>query len=226
MAHRAPFHRFAVPLPRKRGRKTGYAPRMIEFWYEFASTYSYPAAMRVQLLADAAGVAVHWRPFLLAPIFNAQGWNDSPFNIYPVKGAYMWRDLARICAKEGLPLKLPPFRFPQSGLKAARLALAGEKDGWTGAFTRAVYTANFGEERDITDEDLLRSLVKRAGGDPDAAWAQANTQEIKDTLKAQTDEAIKRGIFGAPSFTVDDELFWGNDRLEESVSVANNMHNV
>jgi 2-hydroxychromene-2-carboxylate isomerase len=193
---------------------------MIEFWYEFASTYSYPAAMRVQRLADAAGVALRWRPFLLAPIFNAQGWNDSPFNIYPVKGAYMWRDLQRICAKEGLPLKLPPFRFPQNGLKAARLALAGETDGWTGAFTRAVYAANFGEERDISDEDLLRSLVKRVGGDPDAAWAAANAPQIKDALKAQTDEAIKRGIFGAPSFTVGDELFWGNDRLEDAVAWA------
>ena len=197
---------------------------MIEFWYEFASTYSYPAAMRVQRLANDAGVEVRWRPFLLGPIFNAQGWNDSPFNIYPVKGAYMWRDLQRICAKEDLPLKLPPFRFPQNGLKAARLALAGEKDGWTGAFTRAVYSANFGGQRDITDEDLLRSLVKIVGGDPDAAWARANSPEIKDALKAQTDEAIQRGIFGAPSFTVGDELFWGNDRLEDAVAWAEDVN--
>jgi 2-hydroxychromene-2-carboxylate isomerase len=105
-------------------------------------------------------------------------------------------------------------------LKAARLALAGEKDGWTGAFTRAVYSANFGGQRDITDDDLLRSLVKIVGGDANAAWAQANTPEIKDTLKAQTDKAIKRGIFGAPSFTVGDELFWGNDRLEDAVAWA------
>jgi 2-hydroxychromene-2-carboxylate isomerase len=191
---------------------------VIDFWYEFASTYSYPAAMRVERVAEAAGVAVRWRPFLLGPIFGAQGWNDSPFNIYPVKGAYMWRDLQRICAKEGLPLKLPPFRFPQNGLKAARLAMAGEKDGWTADFTRAVYTANFGEERDITDDDLLRALLKRVGTDPDAAMAAANAPEIKAALKAQTDEAIARGIFGAPSFTVGDELFWGNDRLEDAVA--------
>ena len=193
---------------------------VLDFWFEFASTYSYPAAMRVEAVAAAAGVTVRWRPFLLGPIFGAQGWNDSPFNIYPVKGAYMWRDLERICAKEGLPLKLPPFRFPQNGLKAARLALAGEKDGWTGPFTRAVYSANFGGQRDITDEDLLRSLVKIVGGDADAAWARANSPEIKDALKAQTDEAIKRGIFGAPSFTVGDELFWGNDRLEDAIAWA------
>ena len=193
---------------------------MIEFWFEFASTYSYPAAMRVQRVAEAAGIAVRWRPFLLGPIFQAQGWQDSPFNIYPVKGAYMWRDLQRICARDGLPLKLPPFRFPQNGLKAARLAMVGEKEGWIADFTRAVYTANFGEERDITDEDLLRSLVKRAGGDADAAWTASNTPEIKAALKTQTDEAIAKGIFGAPSFTVGKELFWGNDRLEDAVAWA------
>ena len=194
--------------------------KTVDFWYEFASTYSYPAAMRVGRLAEAAGVSVRWRPFLLGPIFGAQGWTDSPFNIYPVKGRYMWRDLERICEAEGLPLKLPPMRFPQNGLKAARLALVGGKEGWIGAFSRAVYTANFGEERNITDEELLRSLVKRAGGDADAAWTQANTPEIKDALKAQTDEAIKRGIFGAPSFTIGEELFWGNDRLEDAVAWA------
>jgi 2-hydroxychromene-2-carboxylate isomerase len=193
---------------------------VVEFWYEFGSTYSYPAVMRVQRLADAAGVAVRWRPFLLGPIFGAQGWNDSPFNIYPVKGAYMWRDLQRICERDGIPLKLPPFRFPQNGLKAARLALAGEAQGWIGAFTRAVYTANFGEERDITDDDLLRALLKRAGADPEAAIAASNTPENKAALKAQTDEAIVRGIFGAPSFTVGNELFWGNDRLEDAINWA------
>jgi 2-hydroxychromene-2-carboxylate isomerase len=87
------------------------AKPVIEFWYEFASTYSYPAAMRIARLADAAGVTVRWRPFLLAPIFGAQGWTDSPFNIYPAKGKNMWRDLERICAAEEIPLTLPPVRF-------------------------------------------------------------------------------------------------------------------
>lgn len=193
---------------------------VIEFWYEFGSTYSYPAAMRVARVAEAAGVGLRWRPFLLGPIFGAQGWTDSPFNIYPVKGAYMWRDLQRICERDGIPLKLPPFRFPQNGLKAARLAMVGEKDGWTPAFSRAVYTANFGGERDITDDDLLRSLLKIVGADPDAAMAAANTPENKAALKAQNDDAITRGIFGAPSFTVGKELFWGNDRLEDAIAWA------
>ncbi|HVZ70540.1 MAG TPA: 2-hydroxychromene-2-carboxylate isomerase [Rhizomicrobium sp.] len=194
--------------------------KTIDFWYEFASTYSYPAAMRVEKVAKAADAAIRYRPFLLGPIFGAQGWKDSPFNIYPVKGRYMWRDLERICDAEGIPLKLPPVRFPQNGLKAARIALAGEAQGWTGAFTRAVYTANFAEQRDISDDATLALILSKIGVNPEAAVEAANTQEIKDRLKAQTEEAISLGIFGAPSFTVGSELFWGNDRLEQAVAWA------
>src|SRR5205085_247337 len=99
------------------------AQPILEFWYDFASTYSYPAAMRIEALARSAGVTLRWRPFLLGPIFAAQGWSDSPFNLYPAKGRYMWQDLARICARGQIPLTLPPARFPQSSVKAARLAL-------------------------------------------------------------------------------------------------------
>jgi len=182
--------------------------RTVEFWYEFASTYSYPAAMRIERLADEAGVTVIWRPFLLGPIFAAQGWNDSPFNLYPAKGAYMWRDLERICAKEGLALKLPPFAFPQNGLKAARLAIAcGPR---IADFSRAVYAANFAQAQDISDDDVLTGILRRLNILPQPV--------DKAMLRGQTDEAIARGIFGAPSFTVDGELFWGNDRLEDALS--------
>jgi 2-hydroxychromene-2-carboxylate isomerase len=194
--------------------------RELEFWYEFASTYSYPAAMRIAALATRAGVAVRWRPFLLGPIFGSQGWTDSPFNIYPVKGRYMWRDLERICEAEGLPLNLPPLRFPQNGLKAARLALAGEAAGWTANFSRAVYTANFGEQKDISDDAMLGAILEKLGVDASAAFAAANTAENKDKLKSQTGEAMARGLFGAPSFTVGEELFWGNDRLEQAIAWA------
>jgi 2-hydroxychromene-2-carboxylate isomerase len=198
------------------------AAPVVEFWFEFASTYSYPAAMRIGQVADAAGAVVRWRPFLLGPIFAAQGWNDSPFNIYPVKGSYMWRDLERICAREGLPFHRP-LRFPQNGLKAARLALAGESEGWAPAFARAIYTANFAEQKDITDDAVLIAALRAAGAEPDAAMAAANTPENKERLKAQTAEAVARGLFGAPSFLVGEELFWGNDRLEDAVSWAKNM---
>jgi 2-hydroxychromene-2-carboxylate isomerase len=189
----------------------------IEFWYEFASTHSYPTAMRIERLAAEAGVALRWRPFLLGPIFQTLGWNDSPFNIYAAKGRYMWRDLERVCAAEGLPLKLPPFRFPQNGLKAARLALIGEKAGWTPAFTGAVFTANYAEQKDISEDETLAAILTALGVDAAGVFAAANAPENKAALKQQTEEAAARGLFGAPSVTVGDELFWGNDRLEAAL---------
>ncbi len=192
---------------------------VLEFWYEFASTYSYPAAMRVERLAETAGLTLRWRPFLLGPVFAAQGWNDSPFNIYPAKGRYMWRDLARICVREKLPLK-EPVRFPQNSLKAARLALVGDADGWTPAFTRAVYTANFAEQKDISDDSVLGAVLTNVGVDASRALTAAGSPDIKARLKAQSDEAMRRGIFGAPFFLVGEEPFWGNDRLEEAIAWA------
>jgi 2-hydroxychromene-2-carboxylate isomerase len=176
--------------------------------------------MRLESLAEEAGVGLRWRPFLLGPIFKEYGWNDSPFNIYEAKGRYMWRDLTRICEGEGLPLKLPPVHFPQNGLKAARLALVGEGEGWTPPFTRAVFMANYAEQRDISDDETLRAILAKLGVDAEAALAEANALPIKDRLKQQTAEAARRGMFGAPSFTIGDELFWGNDRLEAALEWA------
>jgi 2-hydroxychromene-2-carboxylate isomerase len=192
----------------------------VEFWYEFASTYSYPAAMRIERLAAEAGVQLRWRPFLLGPIFQEFGWKDSPFNIYPAKGRYMWRDLERICASDGLPLKLPPLRFPQNGLKAARLALIGERESWIPGFSRAVFAANFAEAKDIAEDAVLAEILARRGVDAEKALAAANAPENKRALARQTEEAAARGLFGAPSFTVGDELFWGNDRLEAALAWA------
>lgn len=194
---------------------------MIEFWYEFASTYSYPAAMRVERLADAAGVEVAWRPFLLGPLFHEQqGLTDSPFNAFPVKGRYMWRDMERVCAEEGLPL-VRPSQFPRNGLLAARLAAAGLDDGWTGEFTRQVYTANFARDEDISRPEVLAPLIAAAGGDPEAALAAASSDAVKARLRDHVEQAKAHGVFGAPSFvTAKGELFWGNDRLEHALAWA------
>jgi len=176
--------------------------------------------MRIERLAEHAGVEVVWRPFLLGPIFKAQGIHDSPFNIFAAKGRYMWRDLARTCEAEGLPLKLPPVRFPQNGLKAARLALVGEAEGWTRAFSRAVFAANYAEQKDISEDATLATILRALGVDAEAALAEANAPPVKERLKDQTAEAAARGRFGAPSFTIGDELFWGNDRLEAALAWA------
>ena len=132
-----------------------------EFWYEFASTYSYPAALRVAALAESAGVNLVWRPFLLGPIFFAQGWRDSPFNVYPAKGRYMWRDLERTCAAMGVPLKRPE-PFPQPSLLAARVALVLEGDQRSD-FSRRVFVAEFGQGLPIGDRATLSALLEECG---------------------------------------------------------------
>lgn len=198
---------------------------VVDFWFEFASTYSYPAAMRIAPLARACGVAVRFRPFLLGPIFKAQGWNTSPFNLYSAKGCYMWRDLARICAELDLPLRRPE-PFPQMSVAAARLALVGldgswGEESWGEDFCRAVYHAEFGEGRRIDDPDVLAALLGGLGVDAAAAQQKAQSAEIKSRLRAESEEAQRLGLFGAPSFvTADGELFWGNDRLEQALAWA------
>jgi 2-hydroxychromene-2-carboxylate isomerase len=194
----------------------------IQFWFEFASTYSYPAAMRIEAAAKAAGVEVEWRPMLLGPIFAAQGWKDSPFNELPVKGAYMARDVTRICAALDLPFVMPA-PFPQNSLLAARIATALEGE-LRARFARAVYALEFGEGRTISDPLVAAEALRRAGLDVGLV-ERAQDQDVKDALRAATEEAQKLGVFGAPTFvTSDGELFWGNDRLEQALEWARKGH--
>lgn len=191
----------------------------LEFWYEFASTYSYLAAMRIGPLAEAAGVAIRWRPFLLGPIFAQQGWNNSPFNLYPAKGRHMWRDMERETEALGLPLARPS-PFPQNSLFAARIALVGQ-DSWGPAFSRALFRAEFGEGKSIAEPDVMRAALAEADQDADRVFAEAQGEGAKTGLRRQNEAAIALGIFGAPSFVAPDgEMFWGNDRLERALAWA------
>jgi 2-hydroxychromene-2-carboxylate isomerase len=192
----------------------------LDFWLEYASTYSYAAAERIGALARAAGVTVRWRPFLLGPIFQSQGWNTSPFNIYLGKGRYMWRDMERICQSLGLPLRRLE-QFPQNSILAARVALIGFADGWGEDFSRAVYRAEFGEGQNIGDTAVIAGILGKLKLDALRVLEQAQTSENKARLRSETEEAQRIGIFGAPSFvTADGELFWGNDRLEAALAWA------
>jgi len=195
------------------------ATAKLEFWYEFASTYSYLSAMRIEALAAAAGVSVEWKPFLLGPIFKAQGWDTSPFNLYPAKGRYMVRDLHRLAAERGLRFALPT-PFPQNSLAAARLALVGGDEGWIAPFTRAVYAAQFGDGADISDPAVLQSVLDGLHLDSVRIFSRAAHSDIKARLRQQTADAQARGIFGAPSFVCHGELFWGDDRLESALAWA------
>jgi 2-hydroxychromene-2-carboxylate isomerase len=194
----------------------------LTFWYEFASTYSYLSAMRIEAEAEAAGVDVIWQPFLLGPIFGAQGWNTSPFNLYPAKGRYMQRDIGRTASSRGIAFHLPD-PFPMNSLKAARLALVGGEEGWVAPFSKAVFAAEFADRRDIADPAVLQQILEGLGLDAAQALARSSDPEIKERLRAATADAEARGIFGAPTFeTTDGELFWGDDRLRDALSWSKN----
>lgn len=191
----------------------------LDFWFEFGSTYTYPSAARLREIAAAAGVTVSWQPFLLGPIFRDQGWNDSPFNLYPAKGSYMWRDIERVCDGHALPWTRPSV-FPRNGLLAARIACAAHDAHWLPDFVVAVFAANFAFDREIAEADVLLDILHGLGVDGGPWLERAQDRATKDRLRAQTDRARELGIFGAPSFVAGGELFWGNDRLGDAIAWA------
>lgn len=193
--------------------------KTLELWFEFASTYSYPAVARIRDVARVAGVEVSWQPFLLGPLFADQGLTDSPFNVYPTKGRYMWRDMERRCEGYGLPFRRPTA-FPRNGLLAARIACVDFGASWLPDFVLAVYTANFARDEDIASPELLVGILDALGIAGEDLLRQATTPANKQRLRDQTERARELGIFGAPTFVVDGELFWGHDRLGDAVAWA------
>jgi len=194
------------------------SPRM-QMWFDFASPYSYLAIERVDTLAEAAGVVVDLRPFLLGPIFQAQGWNDSPFRLFPGKGAYMMRDIARLADKYGVTYNRPRL-FPRMSVLPARIALLGQDEPWGRDFCVAVFRANFQHDLDIQAEDVVHQVLKDLSLDADVLIERAKTEAAKEALRRQVDRARNLGLFGAPTFFVGDEMFWGNDRLEDALEWA------
>lgn len=156
---------------------------------------------------------------LLGPIFQAQGWDDSPFNVYPAKGRYMWHDMQRLCRELGLPYTRPSV-FPRNGLLAARVACACDDAPGLGAFVRAIFTANFVRDEDIADSNVVAVCLEQAGIEASAALARAQSPAIKLKLRERTAAAARAGIFGAPTFRVDGELFWGNERMAAAIAAA------
>jgi len=186
----------------------------MEVWFDFASPYSYLAVTRLSALAH--DVTITWRPFLLGPIFAERGWTTSPFVLFPDKGRHMWRDVEREATHLGIPFAKPSI-FPVRSTLAACVALVAIDDGFIEAFARDAYAAHFVRDRDISREDVIDSVL---GANGPAIRARAMAPETKARLRANVDRAKGLGIFGAPSFVVGDELFWGNDRLERALEQA------
>lgn len=192
---------------------------MIECWFEFGSNYSYLSVMRIEQLAAARGVRLVWRPFLLGPIFKAMGWESSPFVLQKAKGDYVWQDMPRQCRKYGLPWT-HPSQFPRRALLPMRVALLGEEQPWMGEYCRRMMRMNFGDDRDIDHPEAVREALAGLGAPVDELLREAAGDEVKLRLRERTETAMRKGIFGAPTFFVGSQMYWGNDRLEDALEAA------
>lgn len=191
----------------------------VEFWFEFASNYSYLSVMRIEDAAAKRGVKVVWQPFLLGPIFQSFGWNNSPFVLQKEKGEYVWKDMPRQCAKYGIPWKMPS-QFPRLGVLPLRIMLVGEGAPWVGEFARRVMLLNFSLDREINSREEMRAILGELGQPADRILEQAQTEAVKQKLRQQTETAKQLKVFGAPTFFVNGEMFWGNDRLDDAIDFA------
>lgn len=186
--------------------------KRFEFWFDFSCPYAYVASTRVEALAARVGAELDARPMLLGGVFKARG---TPQNLSatlnPAKAAHNLHDMRRQAQMAGVPLQMPgghPFRT----VEALRCLLA------VGApfmpLAHHFYRAYWAEGRDLGQRETVVAVLREAGHDPEAVLARANSEEIKDELRRRTDEAIERGIFGVPTCFVDDQLYWGQDRLD------------
>lgn len=197
----------------------GAPAKTIEFWFEFGSNYSYLSVMRIEEEATRRGVKVVWKPFLLGPIFRSFGWETSPFVLQKAKGDYVWRDMARLCRKYGLIWRQPSV-FPRTAVLALRVALVGAEKPWMNEFCQRIMRLNFALDQDIGSEAAVKDVLRQLGLPADAVVAEAQSEANKLRLREQTEAAQARGIFGAPMFFVGDEMFWGNDRLDDALDFA------
>ena len=185
--------------------------KRVEFFYDYASTYSYLAHRQIEALATRRDAELVFRPMVLGFVFKATG-NSMPASV-PAKAAYMVQDVRRWVRHYGLPFKMPSV-FPTNTIRALRGACAALEEGTFVAYHHAVMDAYWAQDQDIGDAEVLAAVATRAGLDGARLVARAEEPAVKDQLKKNTDEAIARGVFGAPTFFVGDQMFWGNDRME------------
>ena len=187
----------------------------IDFWFTIGSTYTCLTVMRLEQLERSSGLRFRWRPFNLRAVLAAM--KHVPFADKPAKLAYMWRDLGRRANLLGLHVKVPaPYPIDDAPL-ANRIAVLGMDEGWGKDFVGATYRRWFVEGQDPTSKPALTRSLSEAGQDPARVLAAANSVAAEARLAAETEAAIKLGIFGSPNFVVDGELFWGDDRLEDAI---------
>jgi 2-hydroxychromene-2-carboxylate isomerase len=188
----------------------------IDFWFSIGSTYTCLTVLRLKDCAARESVEFAWQPFDVRAIMTAQ--QNIPFKGKPAKMAYMWRDIERRAARYGIAVAVPaPYPLEHLAL-ANRVALVGVEEGWCPAYVRETYALWFRDGLPAGSEPNLSRSLTSIGQDPSRVIARANSDEIAARLEAQTARAEALGIFGAPSFVVDGELFWGDDRLDDAIA--------
>ncbi len=190
--------------------------KKIEFWFDYASTYTYLSVARLGILSEIYKFEIAWKPFFLTAIFTEMGLPEGPFVPYPSKLNYMWRDLERRSLKHGIAFK-KPTEYPFNSLVHARIGYLAAKEGWCQQFTETIFHGHWAENRPMTEEKNVRSVLADIGQNPDEVFAKAVQSENKEQLKLQTAKAKDLGIFGSPTFITGTELFWGDDRLEDAI---------
>lgn len=194
----------------------------IDFWFSIGSTYSFLTVLRLQDYARERAVSVVWRPFNVRTIMTEQ--NNIPFAGKPAKAAYMWRDIERRAGKYGLRAALPaPYPIRELAL-ANQVALLGMREGWGIAYVVATYRLWFQDGLLPGEEPNLGEALARADQEAPAVVERARSPEIVAALEAETATARDLGVFGAPSFVVGEELFWGDDRLDDAANWARFGH--
>jgi 2-hydroxychromene-2-carboxylate isomerase len=191
----------------------------LEFFFDYGSPFSYLADSQLERLAARTGARVIYRPMLLGGVFKETG-NSSPIAI-EAKRKYMTADLERWAKHYGVPALHNPH-FPINTIRLMRGAIAAERLGGFPAYHRAIFDAFWREGLNLGDAAVVREVLERAGLDAERLAAASEEPAVKDALRVATEAAVARGAFGAPTFFVGDQMFWGNDRLlfvEHALSV-------
>ena len=185
--------------------------KTIEYFFDFGSPSAYLAHTQLSAIAERSGAELVYRPMLLGGVFQATG-NTTPAAI-PAKGKYMGRDIARCAARYGEPYHSNPH-FPVNTLNVMRGAVAAQQDGVLKSYMDAVYRAVWVDQKNTADPEVFAEVLVTAGLDAENFAERIQDPAIKDGLKSNTQEAVERGVFGAPTMFVGEEMFFGQDRLD------------
>lgn len=189
--------------------------RQLDFYFDCSSPWTYLAFHTIQPLAQEAGAEIVWKPILVGGMFNAvnQTVYESRTRPNPLKQAYMQKDMQDWARLYGLAITFPPTVFPVNSVKCMRGAFVALDEGKLVPYAMAAFEAYWGEDRDLSREDVLADISLKAGIERQRFFAGIETDSCKARLRANTDELIARGGFGSPTIFVGNDMFFGNDRM-------------